>query len=135
VLKAGADGEVAYLKDVSRIELSARSQDTLMRMDRRQSAGLAVYLLPGANALDTGDRIKAKMRALEQRFPKGLRYAILYDTTPFIRESIDEVFHTLIESVILVAAVILLFLQDWKALLLPVVDMAVSLVGTFIVMN
>src|SRR5260370_16933039 len=72
------------------------------------------------------------MRALEQRFPKGLRYAILYDTTPFIRESVDEVFHTLLESVVLVAAVILLFLQDWKALLLPVIDMAVSLVGTFI---
>src|ERR1700738_827880 len=75
------------------------------------------------------------MRELETRFPRGLRYAVVYDTTPFIRESVDEVFHTLRDSVILVAIVILLFLQDWKALLLPVIDMAVSLVGTFAVMK
>jgi len=92
-------------------------------------------LLPGSNALDTADRVKAKMRELEARFPKGLHYAIPYDTTPFIRESVNEVFHTLIESVVLVGLVILLFLQDWKALLLPVIDMAVSLVGTFVVMK
>ena len=75
------------------------------------------------------------MRELETRFPKGLHYVIVYDTTPFIRESVNEVFHTLRDSVILVAIVILLFLQDWKALLLPVIDMAVSLVGTFAVMS
>ena len=91
--------------------------------------------MPGSNALDTADGIKAKMRELETRFPKGLRYLIGYDTTPFIRESVNEVFHTLRDSVILVALVILLFLQDWKALLLPVIDMAVSLVGTFAVMS
>jgi len=79
--------------------------------------------------------VKAKMRELAARFPKGLHYATYYDTTPFIRESVDEVFHTLIESVVLVAGVILLFLQDWKALLLPVIDMAVSLVGTFVVLK
>ena len=75
------------------------------------------------------------MRELETRFPKGLDYAIVYDTTPFIRESVDEVFHTLRDAVILVAIVVLLFLQDWKALLLPVIDVAVSLVGTFAVMS
>src|SRR5262245_36144824 len=75
------------------------------------------------------------MRELETRFPKGLHYAIIYDTTPFIRESVNEVFHTLRDAVILVAIVILLFLQDWKALLLPVIDVAVSLVGTFAVMG
>src|ERR1700738_3188995 len=74
------------------------------------------------------------MRELETRFPKGLRYAVIYDTPPFIRESVHEVFHTLRDSVILVSLVILLFLQDWKALLLPVIDVAVSLVGTFAVM-
>src|SRR5262249_53194295 len=72
---------------------------------------------------------------LATRFPKGLRYAIVYDTTPFIRESVDEVFHTLRDAVILVAIVVLLFLQDWKALLLPVIDVGVSLVGTFAVLN
>jgi multidrug efflux pump subunit AcrB len=135
VLKNGTDGEVTYLSDVSRVELGARSQDTQMRIDGKPSAGLGVFLLPGANALDTGDRVKATMQKLEARFPKGLHYAIVYDTTPFIRESVDEVFHTLVESVFLVGAVILLFLQDWKALLLPVIDVAVSLVGTFAVMK
>jgi multidrug efflux pump len=135
ILKTGADGEVTYLKDVARIELGARSQDTQLRWDGRPSAGLGIFQLPGSNALDTGDRIKARMRELEPRFPKGLRYSIVYDTTPFIRESVTEVFNTLRDAVILVAVVILLFLQDWKALLLPVIDVAVSLVGTFAVMN
>src|SRR5437773_824779 len=135
VLKTGTDGEVTYLKDVARVELGAKSQDQMARLDGKPSSGLGIFQLPGSNALDTGDRIKAKMRELETQFPKGLRYGIVYDTTPFIRESVDEVFHTLVESVALVAAVILLFLQDWKALLLPVIDMAVSLVGTFVVMK
>src|SRR5262245_26015125 len=135
ILKTGSDGEVTYLKDVSRTELGARNQDTLSRLDRRPSSGVGVFLLPGANALDTADGIKAKMRELEARFPRGLHYGLIYDTTPFIRESVNEVFHTLLDAVILVAIVILLFLQDWKALLLPVIDVAVSLVGTFVVMG
>jgi multidrug efflux pump len=135
ILKTGANGEVTYLRDVSRTELGARSQDTLSRLDGKPSAGLGIFLLPGANALDAADAIKAKMRELEARFPHGLRYAIVYDTTPFIRESVSEVFNTLRDAVILVAIVILFFLQDWKALLLPVIDVAVSLVGTFAVMS
>jgi multidrug efflux pump len=135
VLKTGADGEVTYLRDVSRTELGAQKQDTVARLDGKPSSGLGIFQLPGSNALDTGDRIKARMRELETRFPKGLRYAIVYDTTPFIRESVNEVFNTLRDAVILVAIVILLFLQDWKALLLPVIDVAVSLVGTFAVMK
>jgi multidrug efflux pump len=134
ILKTGSDGEVTYLRDVSRTELGARSQDTLARLDRRPSSGVAVFLLPGSNALNTAELINARMRELEARFPSGLRYAIVYDTTPFIRDSVSEVLHTLRDSVILVALVILLFLQDWKALLLPVIDVAVSLVGTFAVM-
>ncbi len=135
VLKTGSDGEVTYLKDVSRTDLGARSQDTLSRLDGRPSSGVGVFLLPGANALETADRIKATMREQEARFPKGLHYTIAYDTTPFVRESVNEVFHTLRDAVILVAIVILVFLQDWKALLLPVIDVAVSLVGTFAVMS
>src|SRR5262245_3934769 len=135
ILKTGQDGEVTYLRDVSRTDLGARNQDTLSRLDRRPSSGVGVFLLPGANALETADRIKATMQELETRFPRGLHYGIIYDTTPFIRESVNEVFHTLRDAVILVALVILLFLQDWKALLLPVIDVAVSLVGTFAVMG
>jgi multidrug efflux pump len=135
VLKTGPDGEVTYLRDVARVELGARNQDTAGRLDGEPAPALVVYLLPGANALDTADGVKAKLRELEGRFPKGLRYAVNYDTTPFIRESVAEVFHTLRDAIILVALVILLFLQDWKALLLPVIDVAVSLVGTFAVMS
>jgi multidrug efflux pump len=135
ILKTGPAEEVTYLRDVSRTELGARSQDTLSHLDGRPSAGIGVFLLPGSNALDTADGIKAKMRELETRFPKGLRYGIIYDTTPFIRESVNEVVYTLRDAVILVAVVILLFLQDWKALLLPVIDVGVSLVGTFAVMS
>src|ERR1700731_133086 len=95
VLKTGPDGEVTYLKDVSRTDLGARNQDTVGRLDGRPSPALVVFLLPGSNALDTADGIKAKMRELEPRFPRGLRYAVIYDTTPFVRESVNEVFHTL----------------------------------------
>jgi multidrug efflux pump len=135
VLKTGTDGEVTYLRDVARVELGARNQDSAGRRDGKPSPALIVFLLPGANALDTADGVKAKLRELEPRFPRGLRYAVNYDTTPFIRESVGEVFHTLRDAVILVAIVILLFLQDWKALLLPVIDVAVALVGTFAVMG
>jgi multidrug efflux pump len=135
ILSTGKDGEVTYLRDVSRTELGARNQDVLCRLDGRPAPAVIVFLLPGANALETADGIKAKMREIETRFPKGLHYLIGYDTTPFIRESVDGVFHTLIESIVLVAIVILLFLQDWRALLLPVIDVVVSLVGTFAVMS
>src|SRR5437016_10755530 len=79
ILKTGSDGEVTYLKDVSRTDLGARSQDQLSRLDGKPSSGVGVFLLPGSNALDTGDAIKVKMRELAARFPKGLRYAIAYD--------------------------------------------------------
>jgi multidrug efflux pump len=134
ILKTDSNGEITYLKDVSRSRLGARSEDLMARLDRRPSSGLAVYLLPGANALDTADSIKGKMRGLETRFPAGLKYAIVYDTTPFVRESVNEVKSTLIDAIILVTVVILVFLQDWRSLLLPVIGVLVSLVGTFAVM-
>jgi len=135
VLGSDSKGEITYLRDVGRTELGARSEDLMARLDRRPSSGLAIYLLPGANALDTADQIKATMRGLEARFPAGLRYAIVYDTTPFVRESVNQVFHTLIEAIILVTVVVLVFLQDWKSVLLPMIGVIVSLVGTFAVMS
>ncbi len=135
VLKTGAEGEVTYLRDVSRSELGARSQDTRCRLDGKPSVGLAVFQLPTANALDTARRLQAKMRELKSRFPDHLEYASVYDTTPFIEESVDEVFKTLRDAVILVGIVVLLFLQDWKAVMLPLIDVGVSLVGTFAVMK
>src|SRR5436305_9625374 len=135
VLKTGADGQVTYLRDVSRSELGARSQDTRCRLDGKPSVGMAVFQLPTANALDTAQRLRARVRELEGRFPENLKYAIVYDITPFIHESVDEVLNTLRDAVILVAIVVLLFLQDWKAVMLPLIDVGVSLIGTFAVMK
>lgn len=135
IVKTDSNGEITYLRDVSRTVLGARSEDLMSRLDRKPSSGLAIYLLPGSNALDTADRIKARMRELETRFPAGLKYAIVYDTTPFVRESVEEVKQTLIDAIILVTVVILVFLQDWRSLLLPVIGVLVSLVGTFAVMS
>ena len=102
--------------------------------DGQPSVGLSVYQLPGTNALDVADRVRAKMEELKYRFPDGVAYEIAYDTTPFIRESIDEVFNTLLDAVILVSLVVLIFLQDWRAMILPMIDVPVSLIGTFAVM-
>src|SRR5262249_11499730 len=135
ILKTDSKGEITYLKDVSRTTLGAKSEDLMSRLDRRPSSGLACYLLPGANALDTADAIKAKMRELQARFPAGPKYAIVYATTPFARESVNEVKKTLLDAIILVTIVILVFLQDWRSLLLPVIGVLVSLVGTFAVMK
>lgn len=135
VLKTGADGEVVYLRDVSRAEMGARSQTVLSRLDGGPTVGMVVFQLPTANALDTAARIRSRMKELESRFPDKLRFAIIYDVTPFIRESVNEVFHTLRDAVILVAIVVLLFLQDWKAVMLPLIDVAVSLIGTFAIMK
>jgi multidrug efflux pump subunit AcrB len=135
VLKTGANGEVTRLKDVSRTELGAKNQNTRCGLDGKPSIGLSVYQLPGSNALDVAKKIKAKMLELQKRFPKNLEYAIVYDTTPFIEESVVEVGHTLRDAVILVALVVLLFLQDWKSLILPLIDVGVSLVGTLFIMK
>jgi multidrug efflux pump len=134
VVNTGKEGEITYLRDVGRVELGARNQDQSLTLDGKPSIGLAIFQLPGSNALDVADSIKAKMREMSKRFPKGLEYTIAYDTTPFIRESVAEVLNTLRDAIILVAVVVLLFLQDWKALLLPVIDVGVSLIGTFAVM-
>jgi multidrug efflux pump subunit AcrB len=135
VLKTGSNGEITRLKDVSRTELGAKNQNTQCGLDLQPSIGLSVYQLPGSNALDVAKKIKAKMKELEKRFPKNLEYAIVYDTTPFIQESVDEVAHTLRDAIILVALVVLLFLQDWKSLILPLIDVGVSLIGTLFIMK
>ncbi len=134
VIKSGQSGELVHLKDVARIELGARNQDVRCFLDAKPSVGLAIFQLPGSNALDTADRVRDKMQQLRGSFQKGLQYAIVYDTTPFVEESVAEVFNTLRDAVILVAIVILLFLQDWKSVILPLIDIGVSLVGTFAVM-
>ncbi len=126
--------QVVRMRDVADIELGAQQYDQISRIDGQPTVGLAAYQLPGSNALAVAETIKKKMAELKKRFPKGLDYAIVYDTTPFIIESMNGVIHTLFEAVLLVALVVLFFLQDWKAMILPMIDVPVSLIGTFAVM-
>ena len=106
---------IVRLRDVARVELGSQQYDQSCTLDGQPSVALSIYQLPGSNALDTADGVYAKMKELKTRFPDGLDYQIVYDTTPFIRESVNEVFNTLRDAVILVAIVVLVFLQDWRA--------------------
>src|SRR5271170_5206491 len=114
--------------------MGAQNYNQSCTFDGKPSVGLSIYQLPGTNALDVADRVRAKMEELKTRFPDGVEYQIAYDTTPFIRESVRDVIYTLFEAVILVGIVVLIFLQDWKAMILPMIDVPVSLIGTFAVM-
>jgi multidrug efflux pump len=125
---------IVRLRDVARVELGSRQYDQSCTLDGRPSVAVSIYQLPGSNALETARGVYAKMRELKGRFPDGLDYKIVYDTTPFINESVNEVFNTLRDAVILVGIVVLVFLQDWKAMILPMIDVPVSLIGTFAVM-
>jgi multidrug efflux pump len=121
-------------KDEEGVQLGSQQYDQSCTLDGKPSVALSIFQLPGFNALDTARGIYAKMKELKARFPPGLDYKIVYDTTPFISESVGEVFHTLRDAVILVAIVVLVFLQDWRAMILPMIDVPVSLIGTFAVM-
>jgi hydrophobe/amphiphile efflux-1 (HAE1) family protein len=125
---------VVRLRDVARVELGAQQYEQSSTLDGKPSVALSVYQLPGSNALDVADAVADKMKQLADRFPEGVKYEIVYDTTPFIRQSITEVFKTLRDAVILVAIVVLVFLQNWRAALIPLVAVPVAIVGTFAVM-
>jgi hydrophobe/amphiphile efflux-1 (HAE1) family protein len=129
-----ADVPVVRLRDVARVELGAQQYDQTCTLDGQPSAGLAVFQTPTANALDTAEGVRRKIDELKQAFPEGLDYSINYDTTPFVRESIWEVLKTLRDAVILVALVVLVFLQNWRATIIPLVAVPVAIIGTFAVM-
>ncbi len=130
----GQSASVVRLRDVARIDLGAQEYDQTCTLDGRPSVALSIFQLPGSNALKTAQGVYQKMKQLKERFPKGLNYKIVYDTTPFIKESILEVFKTLIDAIVLVAIVVLVFLQSWRATLIPLVAVPVAVVGTFTVM-
>jgi multidrug efflux pump len=134
IIKTGADGQIIRIRDVGRTELGAKNYDVNSYLDGEPCIMLAVFQLPGSNALDTAASVKAKMEELSERFPAGLEYRIVYDTTVFVDESIHEVYKTLIEAFILVFIVVLVFLQNWRATIIPMVAVPVSLIGTFAVM-
>jgi len=134
VVKVGLDGRITRLKDIGRVELGGADYNTTVDYDGHPTVGLAVFQLPGTNAINTANVIYAKMEQLKQRFPPGMDYAIAHDTTPFVRESIKDLIKTLLIAVSLVALVVLVFLQNWRASLVPILAIPVSLVGTFAMM-
>jgi multidrug efflux pump len=134
VVKRTAEGRIVRVKDIGRVELGAQNMDVANELDGHPCANIAVFQLPYANALETADRVRDKLKELARDFPEGLRYVTVFDTTPFIRESIDEVVHTLFAAVGLVALVVLVFLQSWRSAIIPLVAVPVAIIGTFAVM-
>jgi len=134
VIKQTPDA-VVRIKDVGRVELTGQDYGTTGYLDRDISVVLAVFQRPGSNALTTGDNIRAAMEDVSKTFPPGLQYTIVYDPTQFIRQSVQAVVETIFEAMILVVLVVILFLQTWRAAIIPIVAIPISLVGTFFVMG
>jgi len=132
VLKTGTDGTLVRLKDVGRAELGAEDYGTIVRFNGQDSMGIAITQLPGANALDVDKGVKRELERLSKSFPPGLKYAIAFDTTEVIGQSIKDVLITLLEAIALVVFVIYVFLQDWRSTFIPAITIPVSLIGTFI---
>ena len=130
----GTAASIVRLRDVAQIELGAQQYDQSCTLDGHPSVALTIYQLPGSNALQTANGVYAKMQELKKRFPDGVDYEIVYDTTPFIRQSVIEVFKTFGYAVLLVAIVVLVFLQNWRAALIPLIAVPVAIIGTFAVM-
>lgn len=131
VLRSNPDGTILRLKDVARIELGAEMYDFQAKYSGNDSVAMAIFLTPGANALETADLVSEHLEKISKNFPESLTYDITYDTTTFVRISIKEVVHTLIEALILVFLVVFLFLQDLRATIIPMVAVPVSIIGTF----
>ncbi len=134
VIRRTADGRQVRIRDVGRVELGAKSVDTSDKLDGKPTANIGVFQLSDANALEVADRVRAKMEELKEAFPPGIEYTIANDSTPFIRESVQGVVKTLTEAVALVAVVVLLFLQSWRAAVIPLAAVPVAVVGTFAAM-
>ncbi len=130
----GNGGRILRLKDIGRVELGAQTYTMTSRLNNRPNAGIAIYQLPEANALDVAKRVNAKMAELGKAFPKDLVYEVPFDTTRFVNASIHEVFLTLMEAGVLVLIVIVLFLQDWRAMLVPATTIPVTIIGAFAAM-
>ncbi len=135
VLRSGNDGEVVRLRDVARVELGAQDYNLNAYLNNKTATAIGIFQRPGSNALATSDAILAEMNRLSQDFPPGVAFSVVYNPTDFIRSSVEAVIVTLVEAVILVALVVILFLQTWRAAIIPILAIPVSLVGTFTVMS
>jgi HAE1 family hydrophobic/amphiphilic exporter-1 len=132
VVKSGEDGQIVYLRDVARVELGAQGYDSYTEKSGEESTNILIYQLPGSNALDVARRVKAAMDKIEPTLPDGVVYSIPFNTTKFVDRSIENVYHTLLEAGVLVLVVILVFLQSWRALLVPATTVPITIVGAFI---
>ncbi|MEZ0387997.1 MAG: efflux RND transporter permease subunit, partial [Verrucomicrobium sp.] len=135
VVKIGARGERVLLKDIARMELGASEYALRSLLNNKSAVAIPVFQLPGANSIAVSDAVREKMLELKKTFPEGLEYAFAYDPTVFVRHSIEAVVHTLIEAIILVVLVVILFLQTWRASIIPLAAVPVSLIGTFAIMS
>ncbi len=131
MIRANPDGSILRLRDVARVELGSKDYDFIGRVNGKPATLVGIFLQPGANALETGKRVKAELTRLSERFPQGFTYSVPYDTTRFVEVSIREVVKTLGEAMVLVFLVVFLFLQNWRATLIPFSAVPVSLIGTF----
>ncbi|MBI4294439.1 MAG: efflux RND transporter permease subunit, partial [Betaproteobacteria bacterium] len=131
VVRANGDGSTLKLKDVARVQLGAKDYEFMGRVNGKSATLVGIFLQPGANAIGTAARVKKAMNDLSQRFPSGLQHSVVYDTTRFVEVSINEVVHTLLIAMLLVFLVVYLFLQNWRATLIPFAAVPVSLIGTF----
>jgi multidrug efflux pump len=131
VIKSGADGRITRVRDVSRVELAARDYSMDSKLNGQPNSSIGIFQLPGSNSIETSDAVRATMEKLKERFPPGLDYRIVFDTTEFTRESIRAVVHTLVEAMALVVLVVVVFLQSWRASIIPLLAVPVSLIGTF----
>ncbi|OWK47357.1 efflux RND transporter permease subunit [Fimbriiglobus ruber] len=131
ILKTDVDGRAVRMRDVAKVDLGAVGYDQVCTLDGKPSVALSIYQLPGTNALETAERVRKKMGDLRARFPDDVDYEIAYDTTPFIDESVSEVFVTLRDAVALVAIVMLVFLQSWRSAIIPLTAVPVAIIGTF----
>lgn len=134
IVKTGADGAVTLLKDVARTELGSSDYALHASLNNKSAVGIAILQSPTANALQLSSDVRAKMEELKANFPDGVSYSIVYDPTQFVRESISAVIHTLLEAVALVVLVVIVFLQNWRASIIPLLAVPVSIIGTFAVL-
>ncbi|MGH8048394.1 MAG: efflux RND transporter permease subunit [Chthoniobacterales bacterium] len=134
IIKTGPNGEKTLLKDVARVELGASSYALRSLLDNHPAVAIPIFQLPGANAIQLSKDVRAKMEELKKSFPDGLEYSVVYDPTIFVQHSIEAVVHTLVEALMLVVLVVILFLQTWRASVIPLAAVPVSLIGTFAVM-
>ena len=135
VIKTGADGQVTRLSDVARIELGASDYSLRALLDNEQAVAMPIFQAPGSNAIEVSDAVRAKMTELATRFPEGMAWEQVYDTTLFVRDSIKSVVTTLFEAILLVVLVVILFLQTWRASIIPLLAVPVSIVGSFAVLH